>query len=80
MAPLVHSGQADYSLYLIVVVVYYCSLIVYQLSRFLKMACPNLWWLQWGKAVFQPVIFHHMFWDGLFDSFGEETTLDDDCD
>ena len=23
---------------------------------------PNLWWLLWPKAVFQPVICHRMFW------------------
>ena len=38
----------------------------------------NLRRLQWRKAVFLPVICHHVL-DGFFDSFGEETTLDDDC-
>ena len=43
------------------------------------MVYPNLWGLPWWKAVFQPVICNHTFLDGLCDSFGEETILDDDC-
>ena len=38
----------------------------------------KLWWLQWQKAVFQPVICRPLFLDGLFYSFGDETILDDD--
>ena len=43
------------------------------------MVYPNLWWLQWWKAVFQPVICSHIL-DGLFDRFGKETILGDDYD
>ena len=39
------------------------------------MDCPNLLWLEWWKAVFQKI---NYVLDGLFDSFGEETILDDD--
>ena len=64
-------------MYLIFVIVYYCSLIVYQFSHFLKLDYPNLQWLQWSKAVFKPVICVQKK-DGLFDSFGKETISDDD--
>jgi len=48
-----------------------CSLlslsnILWRSSQFLKMDYPNLWWPQWRKAVFQPVICNCMFLGGLF--------------
>ena len=29
------------------------------------------------NAVYQPVICHHIFWDGFFDDFSNETISDD---
>jgi len=46
-------------LILIIVVVYYRLLIVYQFCLFLMMDYPNLQCLWWWKAVFQPVICQH---------------------
>ena len=38
----------------------------------------NQWWLQWWKTAYQPVICHHIFLDGLFDGFSDETISADD--